>query len=196
MRKLRCWAKIAAITGLIFLLTGCVSGSMPSLENVIINVGRSLPALWKLVTGAGYLFGFVFVFRGVYMLKTYGESRTMMSSQGNLKGALICLLVGTVLLFSQTIYDSLLLSTFNTTSTSPLQYEHSIKMSADAYFALLRFIQLIGIISFIRGWVMLTHLGNAGQQNTFGKSLTHIIGGLLAINIQGTVNILKGTIGM
>lgn len=197
MLKINGWLKLARLLGVTLLLAGCTSGtSFPSIEEVLTNIGNNITPVLQFVTGAAYLFGFAFIFRGIFMLKTYGESRTMMSGQTNLKGALICLLVGAALIFYPTIKESFILSTFNTTSLSPLQYESNISMDQTAYFALLRFVQLIGTISFIRGWVMLTHLSNPGQQNSFGKAMTHLIGGILAINIQGTIDVMKGTIGV
>jgi len=194
--KAKLGLKTLALIGLTFLLSGCASGTLPSFDTVMTNIGNSIAPFWSMVTGGAYLFGFALFMRGMFMLKIYGEMRTMMSGQSNLKGALIYLFVGTVLIFSQTIYSSLLLTTFNATATSPLQYESGTAMSYNAYISLLRFVQLIGLISFIRGWILLTHASNPGQQNTFGKALTHIIGGLLAINIQGTIDVLKGTVGM
>ncbi len=187
---------ILYVIGVSLLLVGCGGTNKLQIQEMLVNLSSSITPFWRLVTGASYLFGLVFVFRGIFMLKVYGEGRTMMSGQANLKGALICLLVGAVLLFSQSMYDTLLFSTFSATSTSPLQYDTNSTLSIDAYFSLLRFISLIGLISFIRGWVMLTHLSNPGQQSSFGKALTHIIGGLLAINIQGTINVVQGTLGM
>ena len=190
------WLKAFVLTSFTLLLAGCSSGSMPDFNTIITNIGNSIAPLWRLVTGAAYLFGFAFIFRGIFMLKTYGEARTMMSGQGNFKGALVCLFVSVALIFSQTMYQSLLLTTFNVSSTSPMEYPTSTTMDQQAYFSLLYFIQFIGLVSFIRGWVMLSHASNPGQQNSFGKALTHIAGGLLAINIQGTIDIVKGTIGM
>jgi len=190
------WLKTAGLIGLTLLLAGCSTGSLPDFDTVITNIGNNITPFWHLVTAAAYLFGFAFIMRGIFLLKVYGEMRTMMSGQSNLKGAFITLFVGAVLIFSPTIYSSLLLTTFNTASSSPLQYAKNTTMDYSSYIALLRFIQLIGLISFVRGWIMLTHTSNPGQQNAFGKALTHIVGGLFAINIQASIDVLKGTIGM
>lgn len=48
---------------------------------------------------------------------------------------------------------------------------------------IVQFIQLVGLISFIRGWFILSQAGGSGaQQGSFGKGIVHIIGGILAIN--------------
>lgn len=196
MLKIVPWLKIASLLGVTFLLSGCTSGSFPTFDTVITNIGNNITPMLRMVTGGAYLFGFGFVFRGIFMLKAYGDQRTMMSSQANLKGALICLFVGAALIYYPTLEQILLMTAFSANSTSPLQYQTNITMNQTAYFSLLKCVQLIGTISFIRGWIMLTHLANPSQQNSFGKAMTHIVGGLMAVNIQGTIDILKGTIGM
>lgn len=46
-----------------------------------------------------------------------------------------------------------------------------------------KFIQLIGLIAFIRGWFILSHSAEShSQQGGLAKGLTHIIGGILSIN--------------
>lgn len=46
-----------------------------------------------------------------------------------------------------------------------------------------KFIQLIGLIAFIRGWFILSHSAESNsQQGGLSKGLTHIIGGILSIN--------------
>ena len=60
--------------------------------------------------------------------------------------------------------------------------------------ALLGLVQVMGVIAFIRGWVLLGHAGEQNaQQGMFGKGLTHIIGGILAINIVGTKDLIWNT---
>jgi hypothetical protein len=60
----------------------------------------------------------------------------------------------------------------------------------------LLFVQLIGTISFIKGWVNLTHTSNPNGRSSMGKAVTHIVAGLLAINIEGTKEILQASFGM
>ena len=56
--------------------------------------------------------------------------------------------------------------------------------------------RVIGAISFIRGWVILTRVSKHAQPGTFGKGLTHVIAGILAINIYETWEILMNTLGL
>jgi intracellular multiplication protein IcmC len=118
-----------------------------------------------------------------------------MSSQHSLKGPLINFLVATALIYSPQMFATLMLTSFG--YSSPLQYGGDIPGWADAGGkALIGLVQVIGVIAFIRGWLYIARLaGQGGQPGTFGKGLTHIIGGILAINIIGTKEVLFGTFG-
>jgi len=54
---------------------------------------------------------------------------------------------------------------------------------SDLINTIVMFIQLVGLIAFVRGWFILSHAGGQGaQQGTFSKGLIHIVGGIIAIN--------------
>lgn len=55
---------------------------------------------------------------------------------------------------------------------------------SDLINTVVSYIQLIGLIAFVRGWFILSHSAESsgGQQGTFSKGLVHIIGGIVAIN--------------
>ena len=165
---------------------------MNTLETMLVHASNQFPSLFRLVTASAYLIGIAFIFRGVYQLKVYGDLRTMMSVQTNFKATMMVFFAGAALLYSPTAFKSMLLSTFATTSvTDPMSYQSAKGvMSPIAVKALLRFLQLIGTISFIRGWVYLTHTSNPNGKSSLGKAITHIIAGLLAINIEGTRQML------
>ena len=63
--------------------------------------------------------------------------------------------------------------------------------------ACIMIIQLIGTIAFIRGLVILTHLGErGGQQGAFGKAMSHIVGGILAIDINDFMQAIWNTLAL
>ena len=53
---------------------------------LLANIASSVPAISKLLAAMMYLIGFMFIFRGVYGLKQFGELRTMMSVNAEMKG--------------------------------------------------------------------------------------------------------------
>jgi intracellular multiplication protein IcmC len=58
------------------------------------------------------------------------------------------------------------------------------------------FIQIIGLVAFIRGWMMIAKSASQGghQQGGFGKGMMHIFGGVMAINIVSTLNVINQTL--
>lgn len=198
MLNLKNTTKVIGVFLIFLLLAGCTGGKFPKVETMLIRLDGEFPSFYRLITASAYMIGIAFIFRGVYQLKVYGDLRTMMSVQTNFKATMLLFFAGAALLYAPTAFKSMLLSTFATTSvTDPMGYQPSGGIwNPLASAAVLRFIQLIGTISFIRGWVHLAHSSNPNGRSTFGKAVTHIIAGLLAINIEGTRQMLQASFGM
>ena len=63
--------------------------------------------------------------------------------------------------------------------------------------AILKLLQVIGVISFVRGWVLLARSqGQGSQPGSMGKGVIHIFGGVMLMNIVATVNIVYNTLGV
>jgi hypothetical protein len=61
--------------------------------------------------------------------------------------------------------------------------------------AVLSFVQVIGLISFVRGWMILKTAIEGNGQATIPQGATHIIGGAMAINIDKMLTIFDKTFG-
>ncbi|MCD6039394.1 MAG: hypothetical protein K0S27_794 [Gammaproteobacteria bacterium] len=163
----------------------------------IANLSKSIPNLMQLVTAVSYVMGMFFVVNGLFHLKKYGEQRSQASSEAHLKGPIIYLLVGAALLYLPTTVRV----GFSTFWTNPAPYQYETDQSgawADLLKASFMIIQLIGTISFIRGLVLLTHLGGAAgqQQGTLGKALAHIIAGILCIDMYDFLQTVFNTLAL
>lgn len=158
------------------------------------NLSTAYPALTKMITGFCYLVGFIFIIRGVFYLKMYGELRTMMSSQTSVKIPITLLLVGSLFIFLPSTYVNISISFFG--SSSVLSYDKvQTSMNPALLKALVGLVQIIGLISFIRGWMILVaHAQSPGGQASVGKAISHIIGGLCAYNVLGFTNIIWSTL--
>jgi intracellular multiplication protein IcmC len=174
---------------------------MTDAVQMLTNLANIQPNMYKLVTGAAYIIGLSFIFRALYHLKIYGELRTMMASQTGLKEPIAYLFVGTMLLYLPTGFGTVMQTSFGYESV--LAYSNWRLGGGMAFTpggrAILRLVQLMGVIAFVKGWVILAKSvgqGGAGQGNTTGKALTHILGGVAGINIVGTANIISSTLGV
>ena len=66
---------------------------------------------------------------------------------------------------------------------------------ATAIAAALTFFQLIGIIDFVRGWMVMKKVVEGGGNVTMAQGITHIVGGTLAINIASFLKVMDATFG-
>ena len=196
MRHYRNYLLRFALIGVMLCLTGCASNA-PDLQSMLVNLSASYPALWQLITATAYVLGFFMALKAIYYLKIYGEMRTMMANESSIKTPATLLLVAGVLIYSPTAFQVLMNTTFGTAQITPLSYSGTTQGWTQASTnAVLGLVQVFGLIAFVRGWVYFARAGEKGAQpGMFGKGLTHIMGGLLAINIVGFKDVIWNTFG-
>lgn len=184
--------------GLSFLLTAC--GSVPNasslnIQQMIVNIADTMPSILAMVSAAAYIMGFLLVMKGVYKLKEYGEARTMMASQTSIWPPLITLIVGSLLIYFVSAYQIGLYTLFKSSSPDVFSYSGNGDATDTLVQAVVTIMQVVGAIAFIRGLLLINSAsGHGAQPGSFGKGLTFIIGGLLAINIYGTWEVLINTL--
>ena len=171
--------------------------------DVLNNIALNLIPVQRLVTGTAYVIGIMFAVKAIWTLKMYGESRTMMSGNANIKEPILYLLVAGILIYFPTGLSVVLETTFG--SSNILEYApiNNGTPGITALFgstslvgrALTTIIQTIGVIAFIRGWVLVARTASQGQPpGGTGKGLMHIFGGILAINIIATLEMINKTL--
>ncbi|EHL31846.1 hypothetical protein [Legionella drancourtii] len=182
---------------------GTVACWISSQVNILNNVANNLLPVERLITGAAYLIGCAFLFKGVYCLKQYGEQRTMMSSNTNAKEPITYLLVGTMLIYFPTTFSMFMQSSFGYQNVLQYAPVNSGNSTLDTLFGsgsvvgrpLTIIIQVIGLIAFVRGWVLIARAAGSGSQpGATGKGLMHVFGGILAVNIVGTLQMINNTL--
>lgn len=187
--------------------SSCVSGSIvcwiTGQSNVLNNLANSLMPVQKLITGGAYVIGCMFLFKAIYSLKVYGEARTMMSSNTSAKEPIVYLAVGALLIYFPSTFDIMMQTTFGYTNVLQYAPVNSSNQVFNTLFGsgstvgrpLTIIIQVIGLIAFVRGWVLIARSASQGQPpGGTGKGLMHVFGGILAINIVGTINIINNTL--
>ena len=142
------------------------------------------------------LMGVGLVLGGIFQFKKYGEMRTQMSAQMSAAGPLMMLVAGAMLLTLPTFIGTALLAVWG--DANPLSYSAG-STGIDALMpAILVFVRVIGVGSFIRGIVLLSRSGDhqRNQPGMTGKALIHILAGVLLIHIVGTMELLKDILGL
>lgn len=160
--------------------------------NILID---NFDTIYDVVIFISRLVGILMVVMGIFKLKRYGEMRTHMSTQITILSPLLPILVG-LGLFS---FPSLLAGSLETLwgYSNPLAYPGG----SGGYQAYMRpiilFIRIIGMAAIIRGLILLTRAGGSqSQPGMMGKALVHFIGGILAFNIVGTVNLIRAILNI
>jgi intracellular multiplication protein IcmC len=171
---------------------------LTSQVDVLTNIARTLEPVQRLITAAAYIMGLGFFFKAIHTLKIYGESKTMSSGTGNLKEPVLYFLVGAMLVYFPTALSTLLMSTFG---ESTITAYHSVGTStlfgpsSRVGRPLTMIIQTIGLIAFIRGWVLIARSASQGQPpGGTGKGFIHVFGGILAMNIVKTIEVINNTL--
>lgn len=166
-----------------------------SAQDMITNIATQLPQLMRFVTAFAYVMGMYLIFGAILKLKQFGESRTMMSQSHELKGPLFMLVAGGLLLYLPTSVQ-VGLSTF-WADPSPYGYLENTDEWSGFMNNVYMVVQLIGTIAFVRGLVILSRLGERGGHNdSVGKAMTHIIGGVFCINIYEFIKVILFTLGI
>lgn len=157
----------------------------------------NLHPVYQLVVAISYVMGIWFISDSIYRLKKYGQQRTMMSSQASMAKPIILMAIGLALLYFPTFaWISIQSLWAYSSSSSVLGYPNEPPLMAAFIDPLIDVIRLFGVIAVVRGLVILTRLANENPQpGSVGKGLMHIIAGTLAINIVGTIDVIKATFG-
>lgn len=196
-------AKLLCLLSTVLLLSGCSmsSGEGQDLSGWLYNIANQVPALMRLVVVLSYISGFGFLMAAMSRFKRCARSITMMSPNEGIHGPLILLLAALLLLFFPAFINIGTASLFGTDSIIAYQ-DDAAGAYNDMFFGMLYPIivifRLIGYIAFIKGVYLLSRLsGTQTQPGTFTKSMVHMVGGILAVNIEATyfvlLNSLTGT---
>jgi len=195
---------ITVFTGFLLLLAPSLSQGAPplQLDRALANITQAFSSIETLIRATTYVIGVSFVVKGLFMAKVFG-SQTMASAQrGEIGGILVHIFIGALLIYLPSTLNTSLMTVFGTTSVSGYgELAYNRVSGAEQWGALkqiaIKYLTLIGYISFIRGWIVLAKSGGhqGAQQGGVGKGLMHIIGGILLINGVATFNILAKTLG-
>lgn len=172
------------------------SDSTPDAATMLENFATTVPQLMTMLTAMAYVIGMYLIVTGLFRLREYGEQRSMMSSQHDLKAPLALIITGTMLLY---IPSSVQVG-LNTFWKDPNPYEYAQETSdqwSTLYQDIFLVVQLVGTIAFIRGILILSKMSrHQGQGGEFGKGITYIIAGIFCINLYGFLTVINTTLGL
>jgi len=165
---------------------------------LLVNVSKSFPAIFSFLTGLTAVVGIAFILLAFFKLKHLADFRNMMSGQQELGKVFMLLVIGVIFLWMPYVIDVFTVTIFQK-NDSILRADYPLAGSgAPTTFqiAFFNLAKLIGLMSFIKGWFILSGMAKGqAQPGTVGKALTHMISGLLLFHLSATMGILEKTLG-
>lgn len=189
-------SKILLTATLALLLSSCSVET--DLTQILFNLQQHLNPIWAFLIALCWVLGTCFMGSGILKLKAYGQQTVMMSTHASMGPAVAFLVVGAGLIYIPHLLDTLFVSVWDYGTNDVKGYAAGeFGAFQEIMGPIIQVIQVVGLIAFIRGWVQLLRLGSQGSPpGTLSKGLLHMLGGILAINIVGTFDVLRGTFGI
>lgn len=138
-----------------------------------------------------------------------GISRIIRSSQEGARGpggrgTIATFIVAGVLLSANALMRAMSSSLFGsvvTTTNADLKYTTGmdpleVAATYNVISAVLKFMIIIGLISFVRGIFIMRDVAEGNQQASTMSGITHILGGALAVNLGPLLNAIQTTLGI
>lgn len=182
-----------------------VAASSFSLSAALTNLSNSFDMLVHLVVAISYVTGVSLVVRGIMMYKVFATQTMASAHKGEFAGPLVFIIVGSVLIYFPSTLNTTLNTLFvgvdqNSLSTASQMIGYQSISNNEQWTRIadvvIKYVKLVGLIAFVRGWVILSKMGHAGSQpGSVAKGIIHVVGGILLVNIVDTFNILAKTLG-
>lgn len=168
------------------------SAQAENVQEMFIAFSNSYSGIWKFMLGISYLVGLFLMCASVFAWAKVMEGRSNVS----LKVPISLFIVGT-LVFQIKSALTVIEDTFSMTHDGVLGAAGGggggSAAGAGAVAAIMGFVQILGFIAFVRGFLILHKYNTGEQRDGLGRALTHIIGGAMAINIKWTAAMLADT---
>ncbi len=173
-------------------------GGSPGLDTIMANLVDNIKApMESLIAVIGAAMGIYMTVLGLVKASKYGVD----PRSNNITSILSNIIIGAILFSLATNIDYVMATVFGDPEVMPseaLSWSSGTGVSAQfqrAIDAALTFVKIIGLIAFIRGWKIMKDAVEGNGQASAAQALTHIIGGVLAINIPRFLEVMDNTLG-
>lgn len=172
------------------------SPSMQDMTTMLTNLQKAIGDLWHPMMVIFYLVGFFVVMGSIIALVK--ASKGGHSGQGGYSFAVVGIIIGSIIASLPTWLDSLSYTIFNQPSANALvaTSDFAKSNSAEVALALAVFfgvVQLVGLYGSVKG--LLLFRDSFENREKRGPAFTHIIGGIVALNLPTFLSIIGVTVG-
>lgn len=182
------------------VLSSSTSGTAQGIDDMMIRLISDIrDPMIILLRVFSFIAAIVFAIMGILRLIKHSEN----GGRGTLgAGTLMTLLMAGVFAGMGSMMDAVTLSMFGADGqeqTLALAYNFggTVNDKANATLkAVLVFVQILGMISFVRGFLMLRAITDGASQSSMTAAFTHIFGGAIAANIALLVQLVQTTLGL
>lgn len=165
------------------------------------NLSKTFGSISFLAVTIAQLIGVVLVFRGIAMYKIFATQSLSSAQRGELAGPLVHIVVGAILVYVGGTINVSVETLFGSNVDTSGDLKAYLPPGSDEKWqallaVLVKYFKLIGLLAFLKGWIILSKMGHAGSQpGSIGKGMTHIVGGILLMNMVETMRLLSCTFG-
>lgn len=167
-------------------------GSGVDSYSMIINFESSIGPLLMLLSATAYAIAICVMYSGIHHLIQSAHGQHGDKTVGK---AIFILATSVMLVYLPSTIDSVSLTVFQD-SSNPFSYTPNVNATDkvnQAMGVIYKFIGLIGFMATIKGILTLKRTAEGRQDNSIGKGLTYLVGGVIAIHMDKFVAILKNT---
>lgn len=170
-------------------------------QKILINIEQQIPYLINFVVAIAYVSGVALIVSAVNDMRIYGQAMSMMRGNTTMLQPLGKMAIGALLIFLPGTIDTLVYTVWmENVENIPLSYDASTSQTPgnlpiDILNAVAAFLRLFGYIAIVHGLSLLSKAMKQGaQQGMYGKAILQIIGGVLAVNIIETTEMIWSTL--
>ena len=177
------------------------------LDIVMQNFVRNIYSpMFKLISAICIVMGIFLIFRGLLKGAKVGSDPRAAATHAIAANLVVGAILVSIASMLSTMFQSLFGST-NVNNMTTFVTNYGINWNAlvgsgvdttaadNTMAAVLAFVQIIGAIAFVRGWLMIRNAIEGTAQVTVPQGLTHVIGGAMAINIGTMIRAFDATFG-
>jgi hypothetical protein len=165
--------------------------------NLITNIKGAMVFMLSIIS---IIIGILLVMRGLFRASKFGTD----PRQSSIGVILANIIVGAVLFNVGAGVNNIMATVFGDAAVFgdgaimaaiAADFGGDVLPFQQAVYAALTFFQLVGYIAFIRGWLILKNAADGQSQTTVAQGLTHIVGGVVAVNIYRFLEAMDATFG-